>query len=219
MATYQIGLISQKGGVGKSTIARLLLLEYTLANWKTKIADMDVKQGTSVEWNLRRKANELEPDLSVESFARIDKALKETEGFDLLIFDGQAKSDSQTRDIANASDMLILPTSPSIDDLAPTVRLANDLKKNGIAPNRICFALSRVGKYENENEEAEEYLALACAKGGYHLLDGKIPEMLSIRRALDSGKAPSELPFPTVKDKVFELTQAIINHFEKIINE
>ena len=150
MAQYQIGLISQKGGVGKSTISRLLLREYTLAGWNAKIADMDVKQGTSVEWNMRRKQNEQEPELSVEAYSRVDKALKDSGNLDLLIFDGQARSDSQTKEIASNSDMLILPTSTALDDLEPTVRLANDLKKAGIAPERIYFALSKVGNQEHE---------------------------------------------------------------------
>jgi chromosome partitioning protein len=219
MAQYQIGLISQKGGVGKSTISRLLLREYTLAGWNAKIADMDVKQGTSVEWNMRRKQNEQEPELSVEAYSRVDKALKDSDNLDLLIFDGQARSDSQTKEIANNSDMLILPTSTALDDLEPTVRLANDLKKAGIAPERIYFALSKVGNQEHENEEAEEYLKYACARAGYKIVDGRIPEMLSIRKALDSGKAPSEISYPSVRGRIYDFTQSIIDNFEKTINK
>lgn len=219
MAQYQIGLISQKGGVGKSTISRLLLREYTLAGWNAKIADMDVKQGTSVEWNMRRKQNEQEPELSVEAYSRVDKALKDSDNLDLLIFDGQARSDSQTKEIASNSDMLILPTSTALDDLEPTVRLANDLKKAGIAPERIYFALSKVGNQEHENEEAEEYLKYACARAGYKIVNGRIPEMLSIRKALDSGKAPSEISYPSVRERIYEFTQSIIDNFEKTINK
>src|SRR4051794_37335074 len=36
-----IGVISQKGGVGKSTVARLIAREFAQAGWNVKIADLD----------------------------------------------------------------------------------------------------------------------------------------------------------------------------------
>ena len=37
--TVMIGVVSQKGGVGKSTISRLVAREYAAAGWTVKIAD------------------------------------------------------------------------------------------------------------------------------------------------------------------------------------
>jgi cellulose biosynthesis protein BcsQ len=45
-----IALISQKGGVGKSALARLLAVEFLRAGWAVKIADLDTMQGTSTKW-------------------------------------------------------------------------------------------------------------------------------------------------------------------------
>ena len=49
-----LALISQKGGVSKSTLARLIAREYANAGWNVKIADLDVSQGTSFHWQGRR---------------------------------------------------------------------------------------------------------------------------------------------------------------------
>jgi chromosome partitioning protein len=49
-----VGLVSQKGGVGKSTLARLVAREYATAGWNVKIADLDTAQGTSFNWQARR---------------------------------------------------------------------------------------------------------------------------------------------------------------------
>jgi chromosome partitioning protein len=49
-----ISLISQKGGVGKSTLARLLAVEIAKAGWRVKIADLDPAQGTATKWKARR---------------------------------------------------------------------------------------------------------------------------------------------------------------------
>jgi chromosome partitioning protein len=52
--TIFIAMASQKGGVSKSTLARLVACEYANAGWSVKIADLDVSQGTSFSWQGRR---------------------------------------------------------------------------------------------------------------------------------------------------------------------
>ena len=61
-----ISLISQKGGVGKSAIARLLAVEYIRAGWSVKIADLDTMQGTVTKWRVRRDQAKLTPEIPVE---------------------------------------------------------------------------------------------------------------------------------------------------------
>lgn len=39
-----IGIVSQKGGVGKSTLARLVAREYANAGWRAKIVDLDYRR-------------------------------------------------------------------------------------------------------------------------------------------------------------------------------
>ena len=57
----KIGVVSQKGGVGKSTLARMIACEYAEAGWEVKIADMDLKQSTSYDWQQDRLAKGTEP--------------------------------------------------------------------------------------------------------------------------------------------------------------
>ena len=63
-----ISLISQKGGVGKSAVARLLAVEFTKAGWNVKIADLDPAQGTSAKWKARRDRAGIQPEIAVEKF-------------------------------------------------------------------------------------------------------------------------------------------------------
>ena len=83
-----LGIVSQKGGVGKSTIARLIAREFAQNDWSVKIADMDIQQGTSFQWYKRRAANMITPDIRTETFTTVKQALKDAENFDLFIFDG-----------------------------------------------------------------------------------------------------------------------------------
>jgi AAA domain len=46
-----IAFVSQKGGVGKSTLSRAVAREAAHAGLRTKIADLDTQQGTSIDWN------------------------------------------------------------------------------------------------------------------------------------------------------------------------
>jgi Mrp family chromosome partitioning ATPase len=70
-----IGLVSQKGGVGKSTLARLVAREYAAAGWQVKIADLDISQGTSTDWKQRRERAGVKPDIAVEPFGTPARSL------------------------------------------------------------------------------------------------------------------------------------------------
>ena len=52
-----VGFVSQKGGVGKSTLARALATVAAEAGIKVKIADLDPQQQTIARWEERRAAN------------------------------------------------------------------------------------------------------------------------------------------------------------------
>ena len=88
-----ISLVSQKGGVGKSALARLIAVEYAKAGWKVKIADLDTGQGTSTKWKMRRDKAGLQPDIAVEKFRSTERALQEAPQYDLLILDGPAHAE------------------------------------------------------------------------------------------------------------------------------
>src|SRR5215203_4751375 len=68
-----IGVVSQKGGVGKSTLARLTAREFATSGWNVKIADLDVSQGTSFNWQARRLQNTVEPAVAVERFGTVEQ--------------------------------------------------------------------------------------------------------------------------------------------------
>ncbi|MBI1930664.1 ParA family protein [Candidatus Poribacteria bacterium] len=77
----RIGVVSQKGGVGKSTLARLIACEYARAQWRVKIASLDLSQGTSYNWQSRRLQQGIHPEIAVEQFATIDQALRVADAY------------------------------------------------------------------------------------------------------------------------------------------
>ena len=210
--TLVIGVISQKGGVGKSTLARLIACQYATNEWSVKIADMDLSQGTSTGWNRRRMQNSIAPVVAVEQFMTVADATKSAKNHYLLVFDGAPHSTRMTLEIAKVSDIVVIPTGVSLDDLEPTIRLAHELKQNKIEKEKIGIALSRIGNSDAEVEEARNYIA----QSGYFLFEGLIQEKTAIRRAQDEGKSATETLYKSINEKVDVLMQSIVNRIESI---
>lgn len=208
----KIAVISQKGGVGKSTLVRALAVEYARNNWSVKIADMDLKQKTTTEWNCIRMDNEVSPTLAVEPFSKVKEVLKHDAQYDLILFDGAGQADSQTLEISKASDFIILPTGVSRDDLIPQIKLAHELRRKGIAKDRLCFSLSRVGASKAELEAAKIFIEDA----GYYYA-GMMQERTSIGQCHDNGLAANETKYSSINKVIDSLIQNIGNKIDNII--
>jgi len=206
-----ISLISQKGGVGKSALARLLAVEIVKAGWSAKIADLDPAQGTSTKWKARRDVAGFLPDIAVEKFRTVDRALKDAELFDLMILDGPAHAEQGGRQMAKASDLVILPTGYSLDDMEPQVEAAYELEESGVHADRILFVFCRAKGSEAEDRAARKYMQ----KARMNVIAPVFPELASIRQGHAEGRAASEVPFPKVKEKVIDVAQAIVDRLMK----
>jgi chromosome partitioning protein len=204
--TTVIAVVSQKGGVGKSSFARALAREAAVGGVRVKIADLDTQQGTSVDWHRRRLANDIEPVLSVEAYSNAERALRSTDHLDLLIIDGPARTSKATLEIAKAADVVVQPTGASADDLRPAIREFHALLKANVSRDKLVFILMRTGT------EAEEIAARAyISEAGYDILSGSIPERPAYRRAQDAGYAVTETAYPTLNQKADALVQALID--------
>jgi chromosome partitioning protein len=203
----KIAIASQKGGVGKSSCARLIAREFANAGWNVKIADMDIQQGTSFHWCRERAANKVSPEIRAETFASVTQALKDADHFDLFIMDGAPAASAATRDMAKAADIVLLPTGLSNDDLRPQILLAHELTKAGVAHQKLFFVLWRVGDSQAEIRDAREYIA----KAGYRVLDGEVPDCTGYRRATDKGKTFTETSHKSLNLRADIVAQSIVN--------
>jgi chromosome partitioning protein len=205
-----IALISQKGGVGKSALARLLAVEFLRAGWAVKIADLDTMQGTSTKWKARRDRAKLQPEIPVEKFATVDRAIREAERFDLILLDGPAHAEKGGRDMARAADLVLMPTGYGLDDLEAQTEAAYELEENGIARSKIWFVFCRTTGSPAEDLAARDYLKRA----GINAFEPVLPELPSIRQGHNSGKAASEISYPAVQERAIALAVAIATHIE-----
>lgn len=205
MATI-IGVISQKGGVGKSTLARALAREAAAGGLRVKLADLDTQQGTSTTWHRRRLDAGIEPAFSVEAFKTAAQALRIASNFDVLVLDGPARASSATLEIGRQASLVIQPTGASLDDLHPAVLTFHELVRDGVPHGRLTFALCKIGT-DAEEGEARAYIAQA----GFTALAGFIPERPAYRQAQNLGLTITETRFPQLNRRADELLQNAVD--------
>jgi len=181
-----VAFVSQKGGVGKSTLARSLGAVTALGGLNVKVADLDPLQRTAVRWAQARETSGL-PPVRIETHDGVAEAIASSIEADLLLLDMPGTVNDQTMEAARQADLVVQPTSPSLDDIHPSLLVFQALENLGIPRERLAFALCRV----LSDQEAEAARTLLTTQG-YTVLFGHIQEHLDYRRALNSGYGLTE---------------------------
>lgn len=206
---YIIGILSTKGGVGKSSIARALAVAISSSGYRVRLCDLDIAQTTSVDWYKRRLQNGGETLASVEMYRTVNDALQNTvdlqPNFDAIILDMPGRSSVETLQLALAAHLIIQPTSGTLDDLVPAVKLFHELKGRGIPYGKMAFALNRITT-EFEAAQALEYIH----RTGYDVLDGIIPDKAGYKLAQNMGRTIQETNYPTLNEAAEKLIDSVI---------
>ncbi|CAM3827881.1 dna-binding plasmid partition protein [Rouxiella silvae] len=203
-----ISCVGQKGGGSKSTHARTLYVGFTDAGWKTHLADIDEKQQTSLKWAQRREQANL-GTVDCALYRRVDTAVKMADKFDLLIIDGRPAAETTSLDVAENSDLVIISTGTSIDDLEPSLELARELIKKGISREKIVFSVAK-SPSDSEGRKAKATIQ----EWNFAVLETVIPFKSGYSSALDSGRALFETPFKTLN----EVAKKMVEEIHDIIN-
>lgn len=199
-----VGFVSQKGGTGKSTLARALGAVVAGADLKVKIADLDPQQQTVLQWEKLRSESQEEPSITVEGFDTAAAAIASAEDDELLIIDAPAHANRGTLEIAQAATLIVQPSGASLDDLRPAVLLFHELVQAGIPKTRLVVALCRI------LSDAEDAMARAyVVQAGYEVLPGYIPERAAYREAQNRGQTVTETKHKALNERVDELMEGL----------
>jgi chromosome partitioning protein len=199
-----IACLSQKGGGGKSTLARCLAVELTRQKNKVLLVDLDIQQKTSWEWAERRKRKEIKPLINCQYCPFFDEKLLK-KNYDYLIIDGPAKISKESLLIAKQSGLIIQPVRPSLDDLNPAIREFNGLFKSGIPKNKLTFLINAVGSPKME-KNTREYLNQA----NYYIFPTSLEEKVSYQEAQNYGLSVGEVKYKRLKEQVQSLVKEIL---------
>jgi chromosome partitioning protein len=200
-----VAFVSQKGGVGKSTLARAVASVAAHGGLRVMLADLDRQQQTLMQWHRARTADKASPKITVAAFNGVSEALAAAVHADLLILDTPGHVNRSTLDVAERAHLIVLPTGASADDLHPTVLAFHELVGAGIPKSRMVAALCRL-LGEDEEEAARSYLADA----GYEALPGWLPESAGYRLAQNRGRSLTETVEKSLNAHADALIEALL---------
>ena len=204
-----IGVVSQKGGVGKSTLCQLIAREAAAQGKAAKILDFDTKQMSSVDWVRARLERDVEPAVEAEPTRDVRKSLKLNRDYEVIVLDGAPGTPKRTEEMVMECDVIVLPTGASRADLMPTLALARRLAQLKHDAHGPFFALCRV---MTDSEVAEARATIGAA--GFTTLDGELIERPGYRAAQNVGRSPSETAFPSLNARAKTLAKAVLDRLE-----
>jgi chromosome partitioning protein len=139
-----IGVLNQKGGVGKTTIAVNVAACLAMQSKRVLLVDAD-PQGSSLAWSAAREAP---PLFSVVGMAKptLHREMPEiARDYDVVVIDGAPRVNDLGRAAILASDTILIPVQPSPYDVwaaADTVQLIREAQqfKDGL---KAAFVINR----------------------------------------------------------------------------
>jgi chromosome partitioning protein len=169
-----ISFVSKKGGVAKSTSA--IHFAYWLSQKGCQVALIDDDANRSaLKWETRAKDNpKFDLPFKIASFAKMAKAVA---GVEYAVLDTQASiSDDDLKDLAEDSDLVIIPTKVDVDSASAAIETAQAIDKY---QGRYRILLTDVLVASKSGEELAEDLSTA----GYKLLSSHIRRGEGVRHA------------------------------------
>ena len=179
-----ISILSQKGGVGKTTLAIQLAVAAEQAKHTAVIIDLD-PQASSSQWKDSRSAET--PVVVSAQASRLEIVLKtaEQEGADIVIIDTAPHSESSSLAAARIADLILVPCRPSIMDLR-AISNTIDLARIANKPSAVILnAVSSRGSLAKES-------ILAIEKYGVQISPIQLGYRAAFINALTYGQAAQE---------------------------
>ncbi len=208
-----IACLSQKGGVGKSTIARLLARTFASVEWSVKICDFNVRQLTSTDWVALRMQASIEPTIDAQPMTSVKKV--KSERYDLLVIDGAPDSQQSSLEAAQVANLVVIPTGLTFDDLKPQAGFGNELIAKGIPREKILFVLNKTTESDVATRDAMSFL-----RGqGFTVADTDLATKTGYQMAQNVGLSIAETKYPSLNERADALAAEIVDKLNALNQE
>lgn len=214
-----IAVTNLKGGVGKSTIARNLAAYFTKQGAKTCIIDTDLEQRTTCDWQERRESEMRVPVFPMTTVQALPKDVEthERDGYQIIIIDGVPQMDQVATRTMLISDILLIPITPSIDDLKSFERFLTRFEEVKIHRDDIptFLVLNKFNGRSNEDKEVQAALKL-FGEYGITPLKSTLGDRVAHRRASKYGLTAYEWQDERAKEEIAALCKEIETKFKSL---
>ena len=125
-----IGLLNQKGGVGKTTIAVNIAAVFAKAGSRVLLVDAD-PQGSALAWSAAREIDPIFPVVGMPTPTLHRDLPQVARDYDHVVIDGAPRVNELGRAAIMASDFVVIPVQPSPYDVwatSDTVALINEAR-------------------------------------------------------------------------------------------
>ena len=208
-----ISVTNLKGGVGKSTISRNLAVYFNDRVDKVCIIDTDLEQRTTCDW-LERRGEDVPhipvfPMTTVEALPK-DVKTHRSNGYDIIIIDGVPQLDQVAVKTILLSDVLLIPITPSIDDLKSFQRFVKVYEQAKVFREQIpaYIVLNKYSDRVGEDKEVREALEM-FEEFGIKKVNATIGDRVAHRRSSKYGLTAYEWEDKKAKKEIENLGEEL----------
>jgi len=154
---YTIAVISEKGGVGKSTVGLSLAVAAVTKGNPVTVFDVD-PQATASQWHDMRSADVAAIDVISIQAARLSAAVKraESQGVGFVFIDTPPRSGSETIEAARCADLIVVPVEAHLFSLETVAKAVTIFKLAGNTP--AVFVINKAPVQGNDAALAVDYI-------------------------------------------------------------
>lgn len=180
-----IGVLSQKGGAGKTTLALHWAVLAAEDSDAVAVIDTD-SQRSAAEWGVRRKTES--PAVLEANESNLDQAVDacRAAGMEWVIVDSMPRIESPSVKVARIADLVVIPCGPTVLDIS-AIRATIDIISRVGTPTVIV--LNQCRHSSNINEKA----AAVLADYGLPICPTFVMRRAALEDAFVDGSAVSEI--------------------------